>query len=181
MRVFAGIAAIAIVVGIRLWFFGGIFEDEIIYVPPNNFEERIEENNSQEQVSQDINPYLRQSGDAGNGSTSLDLVFLNPVEGWDNEQLVFHVTMDTHSLDLEKFPLNELTIIENSKGLVISKGFDYEIIIGGHHLSGYLSIANNTENGQLIEDGVEWIKLTITGVPKVRERSFYWAKDYLNI
>ena len=62
-------------------------------------------------------PFMRTSGDDSNGSTTLDVVFMNLIDRLGEDELVFQVYMNTHTLDLDKFSIDQLSTIENILGV----------------------------------------------------------------
>ncbi|MAG38880.1 hypothetical protein CMO90_02220 [Candidatus Woesearchaeota archaeon] len=104
---------------------------------------------------------LISSGSTGQGEVSVDLKPHNVKDG----TLKVDISVNTHSVNLEQFNLNEITILE----------FDDKVIkpisapsLSGHHNSGTL-VFNIGKN-------IEKFTIKITGIPKVEERIFNWQQ-----
>lgn len=85
--------------------------------------------------------------------------------------LVFEVTMDTHSVDLN-MDLAELATVTTDNGHAVSATL-WDAIPGGHHLSGEL-VFPAVVAGTAVLEGATTVTLTITGVD-APSRVFTWS------
>ncbi|MBI4266785.1 MAG: hypothetical protein HY668_00250 [Chloroflexi bacterium] len=84
------------------------------------------------------------------------------------DSLVFEVSMDTHSVDLDRYDLQELAILRDSQGTEY-RPTAWKAPPGGHHRSGQLTFAIPGSLGQ-----ARFIELIIKNVAGVGERTLKW-------
>ncbi len=87
-----------------------------------------------------------------------------------NDSLVFDVSMNTHSVDLDKYDLKQLTVLHDSQGNEYQP-LSWNSAAGGHHRSGKLVF---TVPGSLNEGGTKFLHMVIRNVAGVGERSLEW-------
>jgi len=92
---------------------------------------------------------------------------------WEADQanvLVFEVSMNTHSVDLDKVDLKQLAVLHDSQGNEF-KPLSWESQPGGHHRSGRLTFAIPDS---LKENSTEFLHMAIKNVAGVSERGLQW-------
>lgn len=87
----------------------------------------------------------------------------------------FTVTMDTHSVDLDGYNLDQLALLRTDDGRQVrSSGWDAPS--GGHHRSGTLSFPTTADDGSpLIGPTTRTLELVIADVAGVPERVLRWV------
>lgn len=100
------------------------------------------------------------------GAVTIDVEW----HGEENNSLVFYVTMNTHSVDLDQYDLGELTVLYDSEGTEYS-GALWESAPGGHHRQGILHfpLPNSLSQGK-----TEYIEIVIRDVAGIKERAMKW-------
>lgn len=90
---------------------------------------------------------------------------------WDGNPapLQFEVAMDTHSVDLDRYNLSELSALRNSRGEEL-RPVAWEAPKGGHHREGTLLFAEAAG----FVSGSSYIELAVRDVAGVGERLFRW-------
>lgn len=101
----------------------------------------------------------KSSGDTSDGSASITLT---PLE-INDDTLVMQIEMNTHSVDLSKFDLKEITILEYDGNKINP--------IEGPSLSGHHSSGNLVFN---TDKKLKEYKVTIQGIPSIETRVFEW-------
>jgi hypothetical protein len=87
---------------------------------------------------------------------------------------VFDVTMDTHSVDLDGYDLEELAVLRNDRGKEVRPS-GWDAPKGGHHREGMLTFPEKTPDGSSIFGSeTREIELIIRDVAGVPERKFEW-------
>ena len=86
------------------------------------------------------------------------------------DSLVFDVSMNTHSVDLDKYDLKQLTALHDSQGNEYQP-LSWSSAAGGHHRSGKLIFAVPSS---LNEGGTKFLHMVIRNVAGVKERSLEW-------
>lgn len=86
------------------------------------------------------------------------------------DSLVFDVSMNTHSVDLDKYDLKQLTVLHDSQGNEYQP-LSWNSAAGGHHRSGKLIFA---VPGSLNEGGTKFLHMVMWNVAGVGERSLEW-------
>lgn len=88
---------------------------------------------------------------------------------------LFEVTMDTHSVDLDGYDLQELAVVRNDQGRE-AQSIGWDAPMGGHHREGTLNFPETAPDGsELISSNTRKIELVIRDVADVPERRFEWA------
>lgn len=111
-------------------------------------------------------------------AVSVDVIFLNPLQK-NKEELVFKVALNTHSVDLSGYKIDQLAAFKNSEGVEIKEGFVWVPESDSqHHRSGYLKIPAKAEDEKpLISEKTDYIILEISGIEAAR--TFKWEKEVL--
>lgn len=87
-------------------------------------------------------------------------------------ELMFEIVMNTHSVDLLQYPLNELAQISFGTAINTTGEFKWEHANeDSHHMVGYLKWT-----GTIPEDS---ISLELTGIDNIPSRTFIWEKSDL--
>jgi hypothetical protein len=114
------------------------------------------------------------------GAVSIEVTFLNPLQPA-GEDLTFRIALNTHSVDLSEYRIEEMATLRNSEGLSVKKGGrwvpEQESF---HHRRGALFIPPITEDGRpLIGGDTEFLLLEIDGIDG-KKRTFQWGKEALD-
>jgi hypothetical protein len=111
----------------------------------------------------------------GEGAVTIAITYLNPIEKVEGDQLAFKVQMDTHSVNLDHYRIDVLTILRDDKGN------EYEALGWvsprgrGHHRSGVVKFSNkNTFGRPIIDPQTKYIEVIIKGVNGIPQRVFKW-------
>jgi len=105
------------------------------------------------------------------GSVTVDATWQNPTAGG---PLLFTLTMDTHSVDLDGYDLSKLAVLRNDQGQeVMAQSWDAPP--GGHHRSGTLSfpLSDNAAK-RVLSPTTKSLELVIRDVAGVKERVLTW-------
>lgn len=88
---------------------------------------------------------------------------------------VFTVSMDTHSVDLDRYDLRQLAVLRTDQGQEIQPtGWDAPK--GGHHREGTLTFPATTADGQpVVGPNTRNVELVIRNVAGVPERILRWT------
>lgn len=81
----------------------------------------------------------------------------------------FHVSMDTHAIDLDPLDLADATL-RNDRGETLPVR-PWAAPKGGHHRQGFLSFGGDV---RAFLAGADWIELVIVGVGDLPERTLRW-------
>jgi hypothetical protein len=86
--------------------------------------------------------------------------------GHEGDSLVFEITMDTHSVDLDKYDLGELAVMRDDQGGQYNP-IAWQAPAGGHHRSGKLAFLHPDLTAKTFE-------LVIRNVAGIEERALRW-------
>ncbi len=86
------------------------------------------------------------------------------------DSLVFDVSMNTHSVDLDKYDLKQLAVLHDSQGNEYQP-LSWNSAPGGHHRSGKLTF---TVPSSLKEDSTKFLHMVIRNVDGISERNLEW-------
>lgn len=115
------------------------------------------------------------------GGIDIAISFNNVLQD-NNEFLVFKLMLNNHSVDLDSFKYAEMASLSTSDGIIIDKGFTWELGGGGgHHVYGFLKIPKRFNDKDVINSNTEYIELEIKGLGDVESRTFKWDKDILEL
>lgn len=113
------------------------------------------------------------------GNVDVAVVFNNLVEG-NQDDLVFKLMVNTHSVALDDIDFGKLSTIKNSSGLMIEEGITWEMGGGGgHHIYGYLKVPKNYNGKDIIEESTKSVELEIKGLDGIDSRKFVWDEEDL--
>ncbi len=121
---------------------------------------------------------LRVTGAAEPGNVEVQALFLNLLQPTNESILVFQISLNTHSVSLRDVDIAKQAHIENSEGMLIRSGIRWKLEHneGYHHIMGYLIVPEHENEGSLIGENVQWIKLVLRGIPKIERREFVWER-----
>lgn len=91
-------------------------------------------------------------------------------KGIENGSLVFYVTMNTHSVDLDQYDLGKLAMLRDNEGNEYRPTF-WRSPPGGHHRSGTLAFA---PPDSLRRQEAEYLEIVIRDVAGMKERLLRW-------
>jgi len=109
---------------------------------------------------------LRRISDGG--SVKVIAVYLNPLDKSDDNQQSFELTLDTHSDDLSRYKLTELSTLKVESSSEIKASGWKKPGGGEHHISGTITF----DLPDVI--AAKYIELVVKNVGGVEERVFRW-------
>ncbi len=117
-------------------------------------------------VTSPYNPSNEMVQSNNGGAVTIDMEW----RGQENGSLVFYVTMNTHSVDLDRYDLRELAVLRDNEGNEYSPT-SWDSSPGGHHVRGMLSftLPDSLEQGE-----TEYIEIIIRDVDGIEERFLKW-------
>lgn len=91
------------------------------------------------------------------------------------DELSFGVSMDTHSVDLDQYKMETISILKDDKDNQL-KALKWDGNMGGgHHRSGVLIFPSKLPDGkEVMASGAKYVEVVIKGVDNVPERTFKW-------
>ncbi|MFZ3171354.1 MAG: hypothetical protein WA118_05180 [Carboxydocellales bacterium] len=105
-------------------------------------------------------------------SVTVDVLLLNPLGQVADKELVFRLTLNTHSVPLSKYDIAKSAIVKSSDGKV-STGFSWQAESEAeHHRSGLLKVTNNG----ILGPKTKWITLELKTLADVPVREFRWEE-----
>ncbi|MHC4103323.1 MAG: hypothetical protein ACYSR9_00175 [Planctomycetota bacterium] len=109
------------------------------------------------------------------GAVTVEVTYMNPIQNVAAGKLVFEVEMNTHSVDLESYTIEKISLLRNDKGAVIQAQAWDKPEGGGHHRSGELVFSNTDDSGKpVVTSETKFIELVIKNLSGVKERIFRW-------
>lgn len=115
------------------------------------------------------------------GEVNVAILLNNLIES-DENNVVFKVYLDTHSVDLDLLDLGNSSILRTGNGFVIDKGFTWKKAAGeGHHIFGYLKLPRKHNGIDILNNAKEFIELEIKNIGDVQSRLFRWDEDILKL
>ena len=100
------------------------------------------------------------------GSVTIDVEW----HGGETNSLVFYVSMNTHSVDLDRYDLKEITILRDDEGKEYGSTF-WDSAPGGHHRSGTLAFSLPDSVSQ---EKTKYVEMIIRDVAGIEERVLKW-------
>ncbi len=100
------------------------------------------------------------------GAVTIDVEW----EGKGDDSLVFHVAMNTHSVDLDQYDLRELAVLRDNEGKEYSP-LSWDSAPGGHHRQGTLTfpLPDSLRQGE-----ATYVEIVIHDVDGIKERVLKW-------
>lgn len=102
------------------------------------------------------------------GSVEVVVLYLNPLQQEQTQDLSFEVTLDTHSADLSQYDMGKISFLRVDGGPEMEASGWIKPGGGGHHLSGTLTFKAPDITAM---DALELVIKTVGGV---EERIFQW-------
>ena len=109
------------------------------------------------------------------GGIEIDVTLLNPGAIYSGNDLVFDVGMNTHSVPLDQYVMEELSYVRDERGKVF-KALAWESPKGGgHHRFGKLKFSGKDKDGSpIIMNDNKYIEVVIKDVGGIKERVLRW-------
>ena len=107
------------------------------------------------------------------GNVTLKVTFSNPDSNDAKERLGFQISMNTHSVPLDQYPLKELAYLRDDKGKEYG-ALAWNPSGNGHHISGVLEFNNSNAQGRPLTKSSSSLVLVIKNLAGVKERTFRW-------
>lgn len=109
------------------------------------------------------------------GGVEIDVTLLNSGAVYSGNDLVFDVGMNTHSVPLDKYVMEELSYVRDERGRAF-KALAWESPKGGgHHRFGKLKFSGKDKDGiPIIMRDDKYIEVVIKDVGGVKERVLRW-------
>lgn len=114
------------------------------------------------------------------GEVAVTVTFLNPTHQ-DKDYLNFEIYLNTHSVELDKYNLEELTTLSIGNNIKIREGIEWETIGGGHHISGTLKVPKEYKGEKINYTEAEFIELEVMDLADASSRRFKWKKEELQV
>ncbi len=109
------------------------------------------------------------------GSVQIALILLNPEALYSGEDILFEVSMNTHSVPLDQYRMEELSFIRGKRGRLSSALAWESSKGGGHHRFGKLRFSGKDKSGEpIIGKGDKYLEVIIKNVGGISERVFRW-------
>jgi hypothetical protein len=109
------------------------------------------------------------------GAVTVRITYLNPIKNINKGELDFEVRMNTHSVNLDNYKMEELSFLKDDKGNTYKPLGWFNPGGGGHHRFGVIKFSSKDSKGKdIIDKNTKYIHIIIKGVDNVNERSFQW-------
>ncbi len=183
MRIFNWVAIIFFGFSISIAIVLGMLSRDYEFVPERQISESSSQTGQIELSKEMIGKLWRTSGNLDPGNVEIQVIFLNPIQKSDDEKLIFQITLNTLSINLAGYDITKKVVFEDSSGRTVTDGFYWKPVHNDKdlHLIGILIVpiqAKGEKNEfSSTPDTVEWIKLTIKGVPQIEIREFLWDTE----
>ncbi len=102
------------------------------------------------------------------GAVEVTVVYLNPLQQGGDSKLLFDVSMETHSVDLKAYKVDNLSFVRFDGGKKKNALGWFKPGGGGHHISGTLQFPGP------IPDGAKSLQVVIEGIDDISQRVFEW-------
>lgn len=102
------------------------------------------------------------------GSVEVVVLYLNPLQQEQTQDLSFEVTLDTHSANLAQYDMKKISFLRVDGGTETKASEWIKPGGGGHHISGTLIFKSPDTSADKI------LELVIKTVGEVEERIFQW-------
>nr|WP_312578884.1 hypothetical protein [Sedimentibacter sp.] len=114
------------------------------------------------------------------GNIDIIVDYLSPRNG-DIDNLVFNVSLGTHSIDLSSYQeISKYIEFRTDKGIIINDGFEWELKNNDiHHINGVLTIKNEFNGNKIINSETEFFSLVFSDVGNSGERVHLYNDDKL--
>ena len=121
---------------------------------------------------------LRVTGSTEPGNIEVRALLVNLLQPNDDPFLVFQIVLKTQTVDLKNLDPAKKAFVENSKGSTISTNIHWvpDPNRGYQQIMGFLVVPEPDTENRFIRKDVEWIKLVLRDIPKIKKREFIWEK-----
>lgn len=89
--------------------------------------------------------------------------------------IVFAITLDTHSGDLSKFDLVKDVTLRNDRGQQVTPSRWVATADGAHHRAGGLVFTKTDQAGRAMDSQAKVLELIVRGLGSVSERALRWT------
>ncbi|MFQ5901713.1 MAG: hypothetical protein ACE5IH_09190 [Thermodesulfobacteriota bacterium] len=105
----------------------------------------------------------------------MDVTLLNPEAVYSGDDLLFDVSMNTHTVSLDKYRIEALSFLRDERGKLF-KALAWESSKGGgHHRFGKLRFPGKDSDGKsIIRKNDKYIEVVIKDIGGIEERAFRW-------
>ncbi|MCG9478717.1 MAG: hypothetical protein K9H14_00735 [Actinomycetia bacterium] len=116
------------------------------------------------------------NGDPVKDGIQAQVIFLNPFQEMGDNYLVFQVMIDIYTEKVGDYKITDSVTLEDSKGRKVSQGFEWQEHEHSNesHIMGVLMVPNLEGGDSLLEEDVEWVKLTIESIDERKPIQFKW-------
>ncbi len=135
---------------------------------PGNSSEIIDETGSTKPSSSSLQRINEE------GEVSFNVTFANPLGQHKEGYLSFIVILNTHSMDLSRYPLNQNSKLFDNNGDLLAAQSEWETEGDSHHLIGKLHFKTKKDL-----KNIDGLKLVINNVGGAGKREFIWEKQDL--
>lgn len=136
----------------------------------------------QSQITQEqILKYCRIFGDPVKDGIQAQVIFMNPLQKVGDNYLIFQVIIDIYTERVFDYKITDLVTLEDSKGRKVTQGFEWQESdhSSESHIMGILMVPNLKGRESLLEDDVEWIKMTIKWMHEEKPMEFKWEYEIM--
>lgn len=134
----------------------------------------------EEKVQEETTQVKKQSTEINNGLTKTDnqgevTISITPLLEKNNEEsYVFQVEMNTHSVDLSQFDLNNLTEISIGQNEEVGRITWEPSTNESHHTEGYIKVNGNWKSD------FRFLELKIYNINGIKSRTFTWLQEEIS-
>ncbi len=109
------------------------------------------------------------------GGVRVDVTLLNPEAIYTGEDLLFEVAMNTHTVNLDVYRMEDISFLRDERGRVFKAKAWESPKGGGHHRFGVLRFPGKDREGRpIVKEGDRYIEVVIRDVGGVAERVLRW-------
>lgn len=109
------------------------------------------------------------------GGVTVAVTYVDAEQKAGKAELVLKVKMDTHTVELGQYELEELSVLRNDRGDVVEPLRWETLTPTGHHVLGSLIFPNRAPSGRsIIDTDTKYLELVIRNIAGVAERDFRW-------
>lgn len=113
------------------------------------------------------------------GGVEIGLTLMNPDALYSGEDILFEVAMNTHTVNLDQYRMEDITYLRDNKGRLFKAKAWESPRGGGHHRFGILRFSGKDSRGKMIigKDDI-YLEVVVKGVAGVEERIFRWELPF---
>lgn len=114
------------------------------------------------------------------GNVDIGVFFITPIMD-NNDDLVFDVQLNTHSVDLSIYKqLTNFLELRTEGNVIIKDGFIWEVDKEeSHHVRGTLKIKNNYNGSPIYSENTDYLSLVFKGIGGITEREHLYKEGTL--